>query len=77
MHSHGYVIGNIDALIMIEEPKCIPYLDIMKDNIALELNCLTTQINLKATRGEGLGFVGRKEGVMAQAVCLLFKEEKH
>ena len=71
MEENNCSIGNVDALVLIEEPKLRPYVEEMKKNIADALNCETARINVKATRGEKLGFIGRKEGVMAQAVVLL------
>lgn len=76
MRQGGYRIGNVDALIMIERPKMAPYIAQMKNNLAQALDCDPQQINVKATRGEGLGFVGREEGVLAQAVVLLEKTEE-
>ena len=75
MIDEGYRIGNIDALIMIEEPKMAPHISKMEENVARVLHTDKANINIKATRGEGLGFVGRKEGAMAQAVCLLINAE--
>ena len=71
MRRQGYRIGNLDALIMIERPKMAAHIATMRSNIAAALGCEEDQINVKATRGEKLGFVGREEGVMAQAVVLL------
>ena len=71
MLKEGYTINNIDSLIIIESPKLSPYINKMKKNIAKVLACSENQINVKATRGEKLGYVGREEGVMAQAVVLL------
>ena len=73
MVENGYRINNVDALIMIEEPKMAPHIPLMRANIARVLNVEENQVNVKATRGEGLGFVGMKQGVMAQAVVLLEK----
>ena len=75
MESKGYCIGNVDALIMIERPKMAPHSPLMRQNIAQALHCAEDQVNVKATRGEKLGFVGREEGVLAQAVVLLEKAE--
>ena len=75
MREKGYRIGNIDSLIMIEKPKMAPYIDEMRGNIAKTLHCDPSRVNVKATRGEGLGFVGRGEGVEADAVVLLEEEE--
>lgn len=76
MKAKGYRVNNLDALIMIEKPKMAPYIETMKENIAQALACDLSQINVKATRGEKLGYIGREEGVMAQAVILLVKDEK-
>lgn len=73
MISRGYQICNIDSLIKIEAPKMAPHIMKMRENIANVLHISLDQINVKATRGEGLGFVGRREGVEAQAVVLLEK----
>ena len=74
MKKEGYQIGNIDSLILCEEPKMAPHIAKMKDNVARVLHCDITQVNIKATRGEKMGFVGRKEGIVAQSVVLLNKE---
>lgn len=71
MKDKGYKIGNVDSLILIEKPKMAPHIEQMRKNFADALECDVDQISVKATRGEGLGFVGRKEGVLAQAVVLL------
>lgn len=71
MNEKGYKIGNVDAIIMTEQPKIAPHISAMRHNIAKALHCDVTQINVKATRGEKLGFVGRGEGIVSQAVCLL------
>lgn len=67
----GYVINNLDALIMIEKPKMAPHIEAMRKNIADCLNCDISQVSVKATRGEGLGFVGREEGVLAQCITMV------
>ena len=75
MKEKGYVIGNVDSLVMIEKPKMAPHIEAMRRNIAEALGCDLSRISVKATRGAGLGYVGRREGVLAQAVVLL--EECH
>ena len=70
MEENGYVVSNIDATILAERPKMAPHIIKMRENIARALHTDVTNINIKATRGEKLGFVGREEGMMAQAVCL-------
>lgn len=74
MDEAGYRIGNVDSLVLIERPKMAPHIENMRANFARALHCDISQISVKATRGEGMGFVGRGEGVLAQAVVLL--EEK-
>ena len=74
MRQRCYTIGNIDSLIMIEKPKMAPHIMAMRENIARALVCDLDNVSVKATRGEGLGFVGKSEGVQAQAVVLLVKE---
>ncbi len=71
MKEKGYKIGNIDSLILIEKPKMAPHIQAMRENFAKALDCDIDRISVKATRGEGMGFVGRGEGVLAQCVCLL------
>ncbi|MBQ7890633.1 MAG: 2-C-methyl-D-erythritol 2,4-cyclodiphosphate synthase [Erysipelotrichaceae bacterium] len=74
MDREGYKIGNVDSLVMIEKPKMAPHIDQMKQNIANALHCELSQVNVKATRGEGLGFVGEELGVQATAVVLLVRK---
>ena len=71
LEENGSEIVNIDSLINIEKPKMAPHIDQMRRNIAEHLHCDESRINVKATRGEGLGFVGRGEGAIAYAVCLI------
>lgn len=75
MDSRGYQISNVDSLIMIESVKMASHIPQMRENIAQALNTSVANVNVKATRGEKLGFIGRNEGVMAQAVVLLVKKE--
>lgn len=66
-----YVVENIDAVIMAEKPKLAPFIPEMVKNIAAALGIEESQINIKATTEEGLGFTGTGEGMKAQAVCIL------
>ncbi len=66
-----YIIENIDATIIAQEPKMRPYISQMCENIAGTLGIMTNQVNIKATTEEGLGFTGALEGISAQAICLL------
>jgi 2-C-methyl-D-erythritol 2,4-cyclodiphosphate synthase len=71
--ARGYRVGNVDVTIHAEEPKLAPHLDAMRDTIAALLGIAPDAANVKATRGEGLGPIGRAEGIAAQAVVLLEK----
>ena len=66
-----FVIENIDATIIAQRPKLLPYMEEMKKNVAGALELPMDRVNIKATTEEGLGFTGSGEGISAQAVCLL------
>jgi len=72
----GYHVVNVDSLILIEKPKMAPHIEQMRKNIAEALQTDIDRISVKATRGEKLGYVGRSEGVLAQAVVLLSNTEE-
>lgn len=71
MQANNFELVNLDSLIMIEKPKMAPHIDQMRKNISEHLHCDISQINVKATRGEGMGFVGKGEGALAECVCLI------
>ena len=71
MEAEGFGIENIDTVLILQEPKVFKYFEAMRDNIANILKIDISQINLKATTTEHLGFCGREEGVAAQSVALL------
>ncbi len=66
-----YIVENIDATIIAQQPKMRPYIDEMRKNIADTLGLEISQVNVKATTEEGLGFTGNSEGISSQAVALL------
>jgi 2-C-methyl-D-erythritol 2,4-cyclodiphosphate synthase len=66
-----YSIINIDATVICELPKLAPFIDRMKNNIALDCGLDIKAVNVKATTTETLGFTGRGEGIAAQAICLI------
>ena len=70
----GWRIANIDLTILLQAPKLRPYIDAMRQSIAAELNCSLEQVSVKATTTERLGFVGRGEGIAAEAVILLVRD---
>ena len=67
----GFVITNIDATIVAQTPRLVPYLPQMEDTIAAQLGVEKERVNVKATSTEGLGFAGRGEGIAACAVALV------
>ncbi len=69
----GYVLGNLDATVVAESPKLRPYIDDIRKSIANDLECELSAISVKATTSEKMGFVGKKEGVAAQAAVLIYK----
>ncbi len=70
----GYVLGNVDATIIAQRPKMAPYIEPMKNRIAELLNADPSQVNVKATTTEKLGFTGREEGIASLATILLIKK---
>lgn len=75
LNQEGYEIVNIDTLIMAENPHLASFLPLMKKRIATCLLIDEDKINIKATRGEKLGFVGQEEGIEADCVLLLQEKE--
>ena len=74
IYEKGWSLGNIDAMMALEAPKIKPYLPAMKANIAAAAGVEVEDVSIKATTNETMGFVGRQEGVIAYAVCLIQKE---
>lgn len=71
MEERNYEVVNIDATILAEQPKMAPHIMQMRMNVATALHTSVDNVNIKATRGEKMGFVGKEEGIMAMAVCLI------
>lgn len=69
----GYQLQNLDSVIMAESPKMAPHINNMRLNIAKDLNVDISRVGIKATTTEGLGFVGKKEGVAVSANVLVFR----
>ncbi len=67
----NFLIGNVDITILADEPKLAKHIPIMKKNLADDLNSEISLVNIKATKTEGMGFIGRGEGISAHAVVLL------
>ena len=73
MKEKGYEIGNVDATVIAQTPKMAPYIDKMRENIAVALGTDASNVSVKATTEEKLGFTGEGLGISAHAVCLLKK----
>jgi len=73
LKSKDYEIVNIDTVIICQQPKLAPFIDLMKVNISNALGILADQIGVKATTTEHLGFTGREEGIAATAIVLIKK----
>ena len=71
LNDKGYKIGNIDATVIAQKPKMLPFIDKMRQNIASDCGVEIDRINLKATTEEGLGFTGELLGISAHAVCII------
>lgn len=67
----GWRVGNVDATLIAQAPRLAPHIPAMAANIALDLEIAASAVNIKATTTERLGFIGREEGIAAQAVVLL------
>ncbi len=70
----GYQIGNLDITIIAQAPKMLPFISMMRQTIAQDLETSIDNVNVKATTTEKLGFTGRKEGIACEAVVLLMKK---
>ena len=68
-----YCIGNVDVTVMAQAPKISPYVEEMRSNIADVLKLEKSRVNIKGTTTEKLGFVGRREGIAAEAVCSIYR----
>ena len=69
----GYMLQNIDCIIAAQSPKMSLHIDLMRENIASDLQANMNQVSVKATTTERLGFEGREEGISAQVVLILIK----
>lgn len=73
IESYGYQIGNIDAVVIIEQPKILPHRDRIRKRIAQALGIPTEHISLKAKTAEGVGPIGRGEAAEAHAVAMIWR----
>lgn len=71
LHAAGYRVGNLDATVIAQKPKLAPHIPGMVENIAADLQVDLSQVNIKAKTNEKLGYLGREEGIAAEAVVLI------
>ena len=71
IQSNNFKVVNIDSTVICQAPKLSKYIPLMIENISLDCGCDKSQVNIKATTSDTLGFVGRSEGIAAQAICLI------
>ncbi|MFT5533499.1 MAG: 2-C-methyl-D-erythritol 2,4-cyclodiphosphate synthase [Burkholderiaceae bacterium] len=73
VHQSGYAVGNVDATIIAQAPKMAPHISLMVTNIAEAIGIPVGRVNVKAKTNERMGFVGREEGMAAEAVVLIYR----
>jgi 2-C-methyl-D-erythritol 2,4-cyclodiphosphate synthase len=73
VHAKGYQVGNVDATIICQAPKMAPHIPSMVTNISADLGINADQVNVKAKTNEGLGHLGRGEGIAVQAIVMLYQ----
>lgn len=73
--ARGYKLGNIDCTIIAQKPKMAPYIEAIRTRVAELLQADVSQVNVKATTTEKLGFTGREEGIASMATILLLKKD--
>ena len=73
MKDKGWKVINIDSTIIAQQPKLRPYIDLMRKNIASDLELPVDSINIKGKTNEKLGYLGRMEAIEAQAIVLLMQ----
>ncbi|HTN67341.1 MAG TPA: 2-C-methyl-D-erythritol 2,4-cyclodiphosphate synthase [Burkholderiaceae bacterium] len=71
--SAGYAIGNVDATVIAQTPKLAPHIPQMIENLAADLGIDAEYVNIKAKTNEKLGYLGREEGMAAEAVALVYR----
>ena len=69
----GYTIGNIDATVIAQQPKMAPHIPLMISRIAEDIGVSPQQVNIKAKTNEKLGYLGREEGMAAEAIAMLIR----
>jgi 2-C-methyl-D-erythritol 2,4-cyclodiphosphate synthase len=75
IQAEGWRVGNVDLTAVAQQPKLSPYIDAMRECLAADLAVTLSEVNIKATTTEGMGFAGRAEGIAAYAVTLLLENK--
>lgn len=75
LRTAGWRVGNVDVTVVCEEPRLMPHREGMRANLAAALGVSVGAVGVKATTTEGMGFEGRGEGIAAEAVCLLERDD--
>jgi len=74
LKQQGFSVGNIDSVVILEKPRINKHIHLMQETLAGVLGINPENISIKATTSEGMGFVGKEEGIAAQAIALIFKD---
>lgn len=77
LYSEGWELSNLDVTVAAQAPKLMPFIQDMRENLARYAKCDISQISVKATTEEGLGFTGEGLGISATAVCIMKRTEKN
>jgi 2-C-methyl-D-erythritol 2,4-cyclodiphosphate synthase len=73
LHEQGWKIGNVDSTLILEKPKIKPHIEKMQETMAALMDITPDLVSIKATTNEKMGYVGREEGVLAFATCLIYR----
>jgi 2-C-methyl-D-erythritol 2,4-cyclodiphosphate synthase len=73
LHAQGWKIGNVDSTLILEKPKIKPHIEKMQETMAALMDITPDLVSIKATTNEKMGYVGREEGVLAFATCLIYR----
>lgn len=73
LHEQGWKIGNVDSTLILEKPKIKPHIEKMQETMAKLMDITPDLVSIKATTNEKMGYVGREEGVLAFASCLIYR----
>ena len=73
LHQEGWKIGNVDSTLILERPKIKPHIEKMQETMAALMDITPDLVSIKATTNEKMGYVGREEGVLAFATCLIYR----